>query len=347
MNDFLFRVAKSLHQKERGEIRLRSFSPLLFIIKNPLCYSHHFILHMTSPADDSSSDKQGGIRPPPVAAMAPPQDRVTVRPSVTATNKNSVSRQSHQHDDDVKETRLASNESHSQVCPDNNSNNSSNNTIKPKRHPLFGHLRPPKSGPARLTRPRPLTTATERSRPKCPSNDDNNKDEQEQEEDDPLGIIKRFVHPHLALFATALEEIKQGRKESHWMWYMFPTPPFLIDGIEVGSTMNRYYALRNDQEAVAFLRFNHPDVDLRHNYLELCQAVEHQLQAGMFLNQIFPYGDDKKVRSSVQLFERIGRDVLQDEVLQTQCRRILDLDDEHGRRHVRVFSARNRRPLSL
>lgn len=187
-------------------------------------------------------------------------------------------------------------------------------------------------------------------------NNDNNHHQHKQDDDDdgnvdPYGILRRFVHPHMALFATALAEINQGQKESHWMWYLFPTPPFLRNGVEVGSTMNRHYALRGDDQVVAFLRYSTPDVDLRQNYLALSQAVAKQLQAGRTLRKLFPYGDDKKVRSSLQLFQRVGQ-TLGDDVLHHTCRNILDLDKEQqslrGRSLTRRnFFARHGQPWSL
>lgn len=34
--------------------------------------------------------------------------------------------------------------------------------------------------------------------------------------------IDRFVEMHKEYYATALQEIKNGYKRSHWMWYIFP-----------------------------------------------------------------------------------------------------------------------------
>jgi uncharacterized protein (DUF1810 family) len=49
-------------------------------------------------------------------------------------------------------------------------------------------------------------------------------------------------------YATALTEIKSGRKRSHWMWYIFPQ----IDGLGY-SEMAKRYAIPDLPEAAAYL----------------------------------------------------------------------------------------------
>ena len=34
--------------------------------------------------------------------------------------------------------------------------------------------------------------------------------------------LRRFVDAHRNMYATALKEIRSGKKQSHWMWYIFP-----------------------------------------------------------------------------------------------------------------------------
>ncbi|MBW7893256.1 MAG: DUF1810 family protein, partial [Chitinophagaceae bacterium] len=52
-------------------------------------------------------------------------------------------------------------------------------------------------------------------------------------------------------YATALSEIKSGRKKTHWMWYIFPQ----IAGLGQ-SEISKYYAIRDLDEAKTYL--NHP-----------------------------------------------------------------------------------------
>lgn len=176
-------------------------------------------------------------------------------------------------------------------------------------------------------------------------------DDDMKDDDDPFAIESRFYRPHLHHFQNAVEEIRQGQKESHWMWYLVPTPPYLIDGVEVGSSMNRRYALRSDQEVISYLQFNRPDVDLRQNYVDLAKAIVQQLEDGNPLPNMFRYGDHKKVLSSITLFERVGTQ-LGDQELFVPCRRILELVEKHAARrptknHKSFFSMRKNRLASF
>lgn len=65
-------------------------------------------------------------------------------------------------------------------------------------------------------------------------------------------------------YATALQEIKQGRKTSHWIWYIFPQ----IQGL--GHSYNaRYYALKDIEEARAYLK----NETLNHRLREITDAL--------------------------------------------------------------------------
>ena len=60
--------------------------------------------------------------------------------------------------------------------------------------------------------------------------------------------LSRFLTAQEKDYATALAEIKNGRKRSHWMWYIFPQ----IDGLGL-SSMSRRYAVKSVALASAFL----------------------------------------------------------------------------------------------
>jgi hypothetical protein len=62
---------------------------------------------------------------------------------------------------------------------------------------------------------------------------------------DPYNLHARFVQTQRREFALALHEIRAGRKVGHWSWFCVPTAPFVLDGVEVGSLLNRRYALRD------------------------------------------------------------------------------------------------------
>ena len=60
--------------------------------------------------------------------------------------------------------------------------------------------------------------------------------------------LDRFLIAQQNYYRTALQEIKSGRKQSHWIWYIFPQ----IAGLGYSETA-RYYAIKDMNEAKAFL----------------------------------------------------------------------------------------------
>jgi uncharacterized protein (DUF1810 family) len=95
-------------------------------------------------------------------------------------------------------------------------------------------------------------------------------------------------------YATALAEIRDGRKSSHWIWYVFPQ----IEGLGHSSTA-RSYALRDLDEACEYLR----DPILRSRYEEIAAAVEAQLADGTPVETLMGGSTDAlKLTSSLTLF---------------------------------------------
>ena len=80
----------------------------------------------------------------------------------------------------------------------------------------------------------------------------------------PQDNLKRFIDAQQRDYSAALAEIKQGRKRSHWMWYIFPQ----IQGLGFSST-SRHYAIQDLAEAAAYLQ--HPVLGSR--LIEICQAL--------------------------------------------------------------------------
>jgi uncharacterized protein (DUF1810 family) len=61
--------------------------------------------------------------------------------------------------------------------------------------------------------------------------------------------LNRFIKAHKEMFNVALSEIKKGKKESHWMWYIFPQ----LKGL--GKTdISNYYGIENIDEAKEFIK---------------------------------------------------------------------------------------------
>ena len=108
--------------------------------------------------------------------------------------------------------------------------------------------------------------------------------------DDPFDL-SRFLTAQAPIFDTALEELRAGRKQSHWMWFIFPQ----LRGLG-HSSMAQAYGIRSLDEARAYLA--HPVLEPRLTLVtRTVQAVE-----GRSLNAIFGSPDDMKFRSSMTLF---------------------------------------------
>jgi uncharacterized protein (DUF1810 family) len=108
--------------------------------------------------------------------------------------------------------------------------------------------------------------------------------------------LQRFVDAQedAAIYARALEELRDGRKRSHWIWFVFPQ----IAGLG-RSPMSQAYAIRSLDEARAYLE--HPLLGPR--LRECCEALlaaDPAASAESILGGI----DAVKVRSSMTLFAR-------------------------------------------
>lgn len=104
--------------------------------------------------------------------------------------------------------------------------------------------------------------------------------------------LYRFVEAQERVYAEALAELRAGRKQSHWMWFIFPQ----FDGLGT-SAMSQRYAIRSLEEARAYLR--HPVLGPR--IAECTDAVNaHEERTA---HEIFGSPDDRKFRSSMTLFE--------------------------------------------
>jgi len=109
--------------------------------------------------------------------------------------------------------------------------------------------------------------------------------------EDNLFDLQRFVTAQAPTFETALTELRAGRKQSHWMWFIFPQ----LRGLGRSPTA-RFYGIASLGEARAYLA--HPVLGPR---LELAtQAVLSTKD--LPIQQIFGSPDDLKFHSSMTLF---------------------------------------------
>lgn len=104
--------------------------------------------------------------------------------------------------------------------------------------------------------------------------------------------LERFWHAQEADYETALQEIKNGRKYSHWMWYIFPQ----IAGLGM-SSISRHYAIADLEEAREYMQ----DPVLRAHMLEICEALMQLDDKNA--DTVFGFPDNLKLKSSMTLFE--------------------------------------------
>jgi uncharacterized protein (DUF1810 family) len=111
---------------------------------------------------------------------------------------------------------------------------------------------------------------------------------------DPYGL-DRFVQAQRGDYEQALAEIRNGRKRSHWMWYVFPQ----LAGLG-SSAMAARYAVGSVAEADAYLR--HPVLGPR---LIACAEAALGVE-GRSARELFGPPDDLKLRSSATLFAHVS-----------------------------------------
>jgi uncharacterized protein (DUF1810 family) len=114
--------------------------------------------------------------------------------------------------------------------------------------------------------------------------------------DDPYDL-QRFVDAQNPAYAEVLDELADGRKRSHWMWFVFPQ----IQGLG-NSAMAQRFAISSMLEAEAYMR--HPVLGQR--LRETTRLVNHV--QGRLIEDIFGYPDYLKFRSSMSLFARATSD---------------------------------------
>ena len=103
--------------------------------------------------------------------------------------------------------------------------------------------------------------------------------------------LSRFIEAQRHSYQQALTELREGRKETHWMWFIFPQ----LAGLGHSSTA-RYYALASLDEARAYLA----DPLLGARLKECTEAVLRL--SGRSAIDIFGGIDAMKFRSSLTLF---------------------------------------------
>lgn len=117
--------------------------------------------------------------------------------------------------------------------------------------------------------------------------------------------LERFVQAQEGSYARALQEIKNGRKTSHWMWYIFPQ----LSGLGHSQTA-RYYAIRDRAEAAAYMA--HPVLGSR--LLEISSELLKLKSSDA--REIMGWPDDLKLKSSMTQFGLVSREPVFRQVLE-------------------------------
>jgi uncharacterized protein (DUF1810 family) len=109
--------------------------------------------------------------------------------------------------------------------------------------------------------------------------------------------LRRFTEAQERVYPTVLAELREGRKRSHWIWFIFPQ----LRGLGRSSTA-RHYGIASREEASAYLA--HPTLGPR---LRECAGLVAAID-GRTAEEIFGWPDCLKVRSCMTLFAAVAAD---------------------------------------
>lgn len=107
--------------------------------------------------------------------------------------------------------------------------------------------------------------------------------------------LSRFIEAQETTYEVAMLELARGRKDSHWIWYVFPQ----IEGLGKSDTA-KLYSIKSLEEGRVYLE--HPVLGPR--LVEACEILLSLKDASM--NKVMGFPDDLKLLSSMTLFENIS-----------------------------------------
>jgi uncharacterized protein (DUF1810 family) len=109
--------------------------------------------------------------------------------------------------------------------------------------------------------------------------------------------LQRFLDAQSSVYSRVLEELRRGRKQSHWMWFIFPQ----LAGLG-HSAMAQRFSISSRDEAVAYL-----DHGILGSRLKECRALVNAVE-GRTILEIVGSPDDLKFHSSMTLFSAVSSD---------------------------------------
>lgn len=111
--------------------------------------------------------------------------------------------------------------------------------------------------------------------------------------------IRRFLQPQEEWYARALEEVKNGEKVTHWIWFIFPQ----MRGLGY-SSYSWFYGISSLQEAKDYL--SHPILGKRLREITQTLLDLRQFYPGIDALAVFGSIDSVKVRSCMTLFDAVS-----------------------------------------
>lgn len=109
--------------------------------------------------------------------------------------------------------------------------------------------------------------------------------------------LQRFVDAQRGVYAQVVDELRRGRKTSHWIWFVFPQLAALGR-----SAMARRFGIASRDEALAYWR--HPVLGMR---LKECTGLMLGVEKRGAVDVLGPV-DAMKFRSSMTLFDVVAPD---------------------------------------
>lgn len=106
--------------------------------------------------------------------------------------------------------------------------------------------------------------------------------------------LQRFLDAQQECYPSVLLELRRGRKQGHWMWFIFPQ----LDGLGYSSTA-RFYSIRNLDEAADYLAHQ----VLGPRLIDCCESL--LLHSNRTALEILDSPDDLKLHSCVTLFAQV------------------------------------------
>jgi uncharacterized protein (DUF1810 family) len=106
--------------------------------------------------------------------------------------------------------------------------------------------------------------------------------------------LNRFIEAQMTTYEGAMLELTRGRKDSHWIWYVFPQ----IKGLGRSDTA-KLYSIKSLEEGRAYLE--HPLLGPR--LVEACEIILSLKDVSM--DEVMGFPDDLKLLSSMTLFEAL------------------------------------------